>query len=985
MNNIMDEPEYQAFILDRLKENGYEIRNAKDFDRLHAVDKELVFRFLDATQPDEMASLRKTYKADTEDTLINFFNNEIAKKRGSLIEFLKNGVDVSGVHLDFMYAKPATQINKELNRKYQQNIFSVMKEVYATETERIDLVIFLNGFAIMSFELKCNLSGQNYEDAIEQYRTDRDPNSRLFLFKAGCLVNFAMDLNEVYMTTKLDGAKTFFLPFNMGSGEGVNSGKGNPIYEDKYSVYYMWEDILTKDTVLDLVGRYIFVEIKEEENSVTGKKKVTESLIFPRYHQLDCVRKILADVSENKTSLNYLIQHSTGSGKTNSIAWIAHRLAKLQVNDEPVFDTAIVITDRKVVDRQLQKAILALEHKSGFVAVMDDDKHSADLKAALEGNTKVVVTTIQKFLYILDITKTLSNKHFAVIIDEAHSSTAGKDMQALKTVLTNDEDVDIEDAIVQEVKKSGKAPNVSMFAFTATPKNTTLQLFGRMNKNGQMGAFHLYSMKQAIEEGFIIDVLQSFTPYETFFKLNKEIEDDPKVQTASAKRQIARFIQLHEVNIGQRVEIIIEHFRTTVLPELDGQAKAMVITSSREEAVRYRQGFEDYINRKGYNDVKALVAFSGKVSLEDKDGNKQEYTEVGMNGFPEDKLPDYFDTDDYNVLIVANKYQTGFDQRKLVGMYVLKHLSGVNAVQTFERLDRICPPYHKKTFILDFVNSFDEIRNSYAKFYTTTLLASSITPQGIYDIEAKIDAFNVIDPSDIDAANDLLVKDKKTAKEQSQLVFYFNKCKNVLKTKPIEDQLDFKKTLENFIRFYEFILLVSCFEDIELHKKYHFIVGLDAFLDITRPGGGYDLTGKIQATNFVQKKGETQSGKPKADPVVKLPTAAVFGVSTENYKKLSEIIIEINNRSGAGFDTDIIIQYVIRITDMMKNNKKLQASAKNNTEKDFSFAFFDAIEDAMMDEYDTNREFSKLILENEDIKKQTFGIFEKEMYETLKV
>ena len=792
-----------------------------------------------------------------------------------------------------------------------------------------------------------------------------------------------MDLNEVYMTTKLDGEKTYFLPFNMGKGEGVNAGKGNPIYQDKYSVAYMWEDILTKDTVLDLVGRYIFVQVKEEENSVTGKKKVTETLIFPRYHQLDCVRKILADVSLNKTSLNYLIQHSTGSGKTNSIAWISHRLAKLQVDDETVYDTIIVVTDRKVVDRQLQRAIMALEHKSGFIAVMDDEKHGSDLKTALEGNTKIIVTTIQKFLYVLDIAKKLSDKYFAVIIDEAHSSTAGKDMAALKAVLTNDAEVDVEDVIANEVKKSGKAPNVSMFAFTATPKPTTIQLFGCLNKKGQKGPFHLYSMKQAVEEGFIIDVLQSFTPYETFFKLNKEIEADPLVQTVAAKRQIARTVKLHEVNIAQRVEIIIEHFRTTVMPELDGQAKAMVVTSSREEAVKYRQGFDDYLERKGYRDVKALVAFSGKVTVEEN-GKKQEYSESSMNGFSEEKLPDYFDTDDYNVLIVANKYQTGFDQKKLVGMYVLKKLAGVNAVQTFERLDRICPPYHKKTFILDFVNSFEDIRTAYAQFYTTTLLASSVTPAGIYDIEAKIDAYCVIDPADIESANALLVKDKRSAKEQTQIVFYFNKCKRTLDSLPLEDRLEFKQTIERFIRFYEFILLASCFEDVELHKKYHFLVGLDAFLDVRRPGGGYDLTGKIRATDFVQVKGETVSGKPKADPIVSLPTATVYTIAPEKVQKLSEIILEINNRSGAGLDADRVVQYVLRITDMMKKSEKLKRSAKNNSERDFSFAFFDEIETAMLDEYDTNREFSKMILDNEDMKKQTFGIFEKEMYELLR-
>lgn len=976
------EKQYQKFILERLQENGYEIRDSKNFDPQYAVDKELVFKFLDNTQPDEIKALRKIYKSDTEEILINAFNTEITKKNSSLIEFLKNGVTISGHHLNFMYAKPATSLNKELNKKYNLNIFSVMEEVYANEKERIDLVIFLNGFAIISFELKYNLSGQSYEDAIEQYRTSRDPQNRLFLFKAGCLVNFAMDTNEVYMTTKLAGASTFFLPFNLGKGEGINTGKGNPTcYDGKFPVHYMWEDILTKDTILDLIGKFIFVEVKEKENSVTHKKTVSESLIFPRYHQLDCVRKILEDVTVNKTSQNYLIQHSTGSGKTNSISWIAHRLAKLQVDDKPVFNTIIVVTDRKVVDRQLQKAIMALEHKSGFIAVMGDDKKSADLKMALEGNTKIIVTTIQKFLYILDIAKNMAEKTFAVIIDEAHSSTAGKDMIALKSVLNKDEEKeeDLDDVILNKIAKNGKAPNVSMFAFTATPKSTTLQLFGRLNKKGQMEAFHLYSMKQAIEEGFIIDVLQSFTPYETIYILNKEIKEDPKVNTISAKRQIARFIQLHPTNISQRVEIIVEHFRNTVLQELDGQAKAMVITSSREQAVKFYQEIKSYIDKNNYKNVNPLVAFSGKVTIDEK-----EYSESGLNGFAEDKLPDYFDTDNYNILIVANKYQTGFDQKKLVGMYVFKKLIGVNAVQTFERLDRICPPYNKKTFILDFENTFDSIRASYGKFYTTTILSNTVSPNGIYEIEARIDSFNVIDPNDIENANNLLIKEKRNAKEEMQLAFYFGKCKKNIETRIIEDQLEFKQAMKSFIRFYEFLILASCFEDKELHKKYNFIVGLNAYLDVRRPGGGYDLTGKIQAYKFIQQKGKTLSGKPKPNPIIKLPDATVFGISPEKLKHLSEILKELNSRFGYKFDTDQTINYVLRIVDMMKKSEKLKKSAKSNNENEFSFAFFDLIKDTMIDEYEKNREFSKMILNNEDLKKETFGMFMQEIYNTLK-
>lgn len=617
--SIVSEKEYQKFLLERLeKDNGFVVRKATNFDRYYAVDREMLFKFLNDTQPDTMDYLRKIYKDDLEETIVSFINAETTKTRGSLIEVLKHGIELSNQKIELMYTKPATTFNPELTKKYSQNIFSVMEEVWASDKERIDVVIFLNGLAIMAFELKCNAAGQSYQDAIYQFRTDRNPKTRLFRFKAGTLVNFAMDLEEVYMTTKLDGQATFFLPFNMGNGHGVTAGAGNPAFKDKYSVSYMWEDILTKDTILDLISKFIFVEVKEKVDEETGKVKRSENLIFPRYHQLDVIRKILADVRENGTAQNYLIQHSAGSGKTNSIAWLAHRLTSLHdAHNKIIFDNVVIVTDRVVVDRQLQKAIMGMEHKAGLIRVMDDKCVSADLAIALNGNTKIIATTIQKFPYIVDSVANLKNKRFAVIIDEAHSSTAGKDMAAITMTLGSGEDTeaDVEDMISSEIKRNGKQANVSMFAFTATPKPTTIQLFGHQNTKGQKEAFHVYSMKQAIEEGFILDVLQNYTEYSTFYQINKEIEDDPRCKTNDAKRQIARFIELHDTNIAQRVEVIVEHFRTTVMQELGGQAKAMVITASRQSAVKYRQAFEDYIAKKGYEGIHALVAFSGKVKL----------------------------------------------------------------------------------------------------------------------------------------------------------------------------------------------------------------------------------------------------------------------------------------------------------------------------------------------------------------------------------
>ena len=981
---ISERKDYQRFILERLsQDNGYIIRPADQFDRLLAMDREMLFTFLQNTQPDTWAALRKIYKERLEETLANTVNNALTSKSGGLLNLLKHGLDISNYHLDFMYTKPATAFNPELLKKYEQNIFSVMEEVWASDKERVDLVVFLNGLPILSFELKCNAAGQSYQDAIYQYRTERNPKTRLFLFKAGCLVNFAMDLQEVYMTTRLHGKDTVFLPFNRGKGTGVDAGAGNDIFPDKYSVYYMWEDILQKDTLLDLISRFVFVEHKEKKDPDTQKIIRSENVIFPRYHQLDVIRRVLADVRENKSSLNYLIEHSAGSGKTNTIAWLAHRLASLHDADNKIiFDNTIIVTDRVVVDRQLQHAVTSLDHKAGLIRVMDDKCSSSDLAEALKGNTKIIATTIQKFPYIVDTLSGLKNKHFAVIIDEAHSSTSGKNMAAItKSLGSGDEEfMDAEDMIADEIRRHGKQPNISVFAFTATPKPTTLRMFGHLNPKGQYEAFHVYSMKQAIEEGFILDVLQNYTLYETFYQLNKSITDDPTIKTAPAKRQIARFVALHEANISQRIEIIVEHFRTTVMNELGGMAKAMVVTSSRQEAVKYSQAFTKYIAEKGYQNIKALVAFSGKVKLEG-----HEYTESGINNISEDKLPAYFDTDEYQVLLVANKYQTGFDQPKLCAMYILKKLQGVAAVQTLSRLNRVCHPYEKKTFVLDFVNTYEDIQKAFAPYYTTTLLANTVTPSSIYELETKIDAYRILNPLDIEQANTLLYKQEHTDKDRQGLSFLFGKAKREMDNYSEEDQREIVALLWRFVRFYEFLLQVSCFEDVELHKKYNFISYLLAYVNIRHPGKGYNLAGKLQASNFIQKKKQVIE-KPglKPNPIVKLPEADTVFLGPDKEEKLSKIIDDINSRTGMKFDKNVAVKSMLQIKDLLLKSDTLRTSAKNNTVANFRFPYFEEIDKALIEGLGQNQDFFSLLLKNEDIKKEVLSIFTDEIYKALR-
>lgn len=987
MNTILSEKEYQEFILNYLRDNnGYIIRKNANYDRLTAMDKELLFRFLETTQPKEIASLRKIYNDKFEETLINYINNEMTQTKGCLLAILKHGIELSNIHLDLMYTKPATDFNPELTKKYEQNIFSVVEEVWASDKERADVVIFLNGFAIISFELKCNMAGQSYQDAIYQYRTERNPKTRLYKFKCGCLVNFAMDLEQVYMASKLNGASTMFLPFNKGKGNGIDAGAGNPSIKDDYSVSYMWKDILTKDSILELISKFIIHEVKEEEDEITGKKKIKENIIFPRFHQRDVLHKVLDDVYIHGSSQNYLIQHSAGSGKTYSISWLAYRLSSLHdVNNKIIFDNVIIVTDRVVVDRQLQRAIMGMEHKSGFIKVMDDKCNASDLAYALNGNTKIIATTIQKFPYIVNEVANLKDKKFAVIIDEAHSSTAGKNMSAVTKVLASGEvqdETSTEDMIVEEINKHGKQENVSIFAFTATPKATTLELFGKVNAKGQKEAFHIYSMKQAIEEGFILDVLQNYITYDTFYKLNKEIEEDPKCKTSNAKRQIARFVDLHETNIAQRIEIIVEHFRTTVMEELDGKAKAMVITASREGAVKYKQAFEKYIERKGYEGIKALVAFSGKVKIKD---DEHEYTEVGLNGISEEKLPKEFDKDDYKVLLVANKYQTGFDQPKLCAMYILKKLNGVNAVQTLSRLNRICPPYNKKTFILDFVNTYEDMEKAFGRYYTTTLLSNTVTPSSIYDLEAKIDSFYVIDPKDVEDVNGLLYGKIINANEKKHLTYIFSKSKNVIEKLDENEQKECIVTLRRFVRFYEFLLQATCFEDKELHKKYNFITCLLSYINIKHPGEGYNLDGKIKAINFVQKKAKEhiKSGI-KSDPILKLPVADAFNLTEDKIAKLSEIISEINSIVGKSYDNDVAIKSMLQIKDIMMKSDKLRTSAKNNTLENFQMAYYSDVDDALIEGLEQNKDFFSLLLNNDKIKKEVLGIFIDEIYNSLK-
>lgn len=992
-DQLKEKEDYQKLILERLKDdNEFRIRSNTEYKPGLAMDTGLLLEFLEDTQHDTMEQLRRMYKDRTEETIINYINSEINKDSRGLIDVIKHGVEFdNGASLKLMYRKPDSTINTQAVEDCKKNIFSVMEEVNHKADERIDLVIFLNGMAIFAVELKCNTSGQSYEDALKQYKEQRDPTTRLFKTRVGVFAAFAMDLNEVYFTTELKGLDTFFNPFNIGE----NFGKGNPHNgESGINVSYMWEKIWKKDNILFLIERFIYIKKKERKNADTGKTTKTKELIFPRFHQLRAVERVMEDVVINHTSCNYLIEHSAGSGKTETISWLAHILAT--VHDDAninIFDTILVITDRIVVDRQLQEAILGIEHKSGQIKVMDDKCDSEDLAIALGGNTKIIVTTIHKFYYILgnNLLGDLRNKKFAVLIDEAHSSTEGTYMQSVTTVLTaeGEEDPDEadkteEDKMVEEIQKSGKQANVSMIAFTATPKPDTIQLFGTLNSKGQKESFDLYSMRQAIEEGYILNVLDNYVTWKTYCHINKAIEDDPELQSITAKRKMARFIDLHDTNIAQKVEIIIEHFRANVAGCLGGKAKAMVITSSRDAAVKYRQEFERYIKAKGYEGIKALVAFSGKVKMSDQD-----YTEVSMNGIKEDELRYEFDRSCYQVLIVADKYQTGFDQPKLVAMYVDKKLKGVAAVQTLSRLNRVCPPYDKTTFVLDFKNKYEDIKKTFEPYYKDTILFQTISPSDIRELDKEIDEYEFLDADDIDEFNRYLYQPKRSSKDKQRMWSLLDKSLKLINKRPDVEQLEIKKNVHKFLKGYCFLIQATAYENVELHKRYNF---LSYLVKEINPGGGgnnFDIADKITVSDFRQKKMEEHKREEieaKAEVKIKKPVAIT--VEEQQKKKLSEIIDEVNALYDKDYEPDFTSKAAMQIKDLLLKNEefreRLKKSAKNNTLNEFKFTYDDCVQDALVEGYDQNTDFYTLLLNNEEVRSKFSSVFLQEIYKVLK-
>ena len=984
----LTEKGFEEYVEEHLLKSGYVKGNPNNYNKEFALDTKILFDFLEDTQPKKMERLKEIYKDQYQFKVLNRLNREL-NNRG-MIDVLRHGIKDYGVYLDLAYFQPASKLNEKTVKLYEKNRISVTRQVrYSTKNENsIDMLICINGLPVIVLELKNPFTGQTYEDAIIQFKKDRSPNELLFQFKKRAIVFFAVDTGEVYMATRLSGDKTFFLPFN----KGCDGGKGNPDNPDGLKTAYLWEEILRKDSLMDILKKFVFIETGEKKD-IDGNIVTSETIIFPRYHQLDAVRKMEADAKEKRVGTNYLVQHSAGSGKTYSISWLAHRLANLHDDeDNPVFDSVIVITDRRVLDRQLQDSIYQLEHKHGVVEKIDKD--SNQLADAIQGGTRIIISTLQKFPFIIEKVGELENHKYAVIIDEAHSSSAGENMASLREVLSvssleeaakldeelEGKEYDPDEEILKVIKKRGKQPNISFFAFTATPKAKTLEMFGTIGEDGLPHPFHLYSMRQAIEEGFILDVLQNYVTYETYFKLAKKIEDDPAFDKAKATKALTRYVSLHPHNIAQKTEIMVEHFRNVTRHKIGGRAKAMVVTSSRLHAVRYKHAFDEYIKKKGYRDMKTLVAFSGTVKDDEVD-----YTESGMNKFKESELPDRFATDEYQVLLVAEKYQTGFDQPLLHTMYVDKKLSGVKAVQTLSRLNRTCGG-KDDTFILDFVNKAEDIQEAFKPYYQATIVEEVTEPNLLYDIETMLNASSVYLKEELDRFIHIYFKpkDKKTSGDRAILNHLIDIAVERFKKLDEQHKEDFSSQATKFIRLYSFILQITPFEDVELHKLYVYLTYLLKKLPKEK-GSTIHLADEIALEYYAAKKIFEGSISLTSDdenvPVTPVKFAGT-GVKEEQEDYLSSIIQRLNNRFGTDF-TKADQLSVEQIKEDFAADEDLVQKAKTNTIDDFRFAFEKVFINKVIDRMDQNQSFFTRVLDDEQFKNALMEYMLVETYEKL--
>jgi type I restriction enzyme R subunit len=997
---------------------GYHKGNPQDYDAARALFPADLFAFLRASQPTRWAELEGMLKDKTEATILDSLTKELTSK--GALGVLRHGFKCYGKQLKLAYFQPNSGMNPEAAKRYADNRFTLTRQVSFTSdvlkkpdgTKRkciIDGVLSINGLPVVTVELKNHLTGQRAADACDQYKTDRDGRDLLFRFKERALVHFAVDPDEVWMTTELKGAETLFLPFNRGH----RFGAGNPPVEDNWKTHYLWDEVLQADSLLDILQRFVHLDIKERKvqtpNGIRTIRK--EAMIFPRYHQLDAVRKLVSHAKTNGAGRNYLIQHSAGSGKSNTIAWLAHRLSSLHdAADQKVFHSVIVITDRRVLDQQLQDTIYQFEHKLGVVEKIDED--TQQLVKALASGTPIIISTIQKFPFIAQAIRTLENKgegvaidtrhkRFAVIVDEAHSSQSGETVSSLKGILNKDgiadaiasqlgdeEDGDLSEAakarIREEALKRGRQPNLSFFAFTATPKYKTKVVFDEPGASGA-SPFHEYTMKQAIEEGFILDVLANYATYKRFYGLVKQTEDDPDVPKQKAAKALSQFLELHPVNIGQVVAVIIEHFRLKVMHELGGRAKAMVVTGSRLSAVKYKKAFDAYIRERGYQGIRALVAFSGTV--EDDDAPGSSYTEVAMNdGLPERELPERFAGEEYRVLIVADKYQTGFDQPLLQTMYVVKKLSGVQAVQTLSRLNRTSPG-KTRVFVLDFKNEEEDIYAAFKPYYEATPIGDAVDVHKLNDLAHKLLGASVYTPDDLNGFSAIWFKGKRehNSRDHQAMNAILDRC--VARFKDLDEPAaeEFRGQLVAFRNLYAFLSQVMPYSDEELERSYAFIRNLAAKLPPPGDGKKFTLDDDVALKYFRLQQvseGSINLGTGEADPL-KGPS----DVGTANRKNtdvaLSTLVDSLNERFGTSF-TEADQLFFDQIRSTAERDERVVEAAQANNLNDFSTYFGKILDDLFIQRMEGNEEIFHRVMSDVAFRKTAQEHLAKDLYDRLK-
>lgn len=978
---------------------GYEKRDATTYDETLALFPDDVIGFLQDSQAAKWGQLEALLGDKTRATVLDSLAKELEIK--GTLHVLRYGFKCYGKTFRLAHFRPNSGMNPEAAAAYALNRLTVTRQVAFTSVMKkadgknrrciIDVTLSLNGLPVVTAELKNPLTGQRAADAVKQYKQDRDERDLLFAFKKRALVHFAVDPDEAWMTTRLKGKDTVFLPFNRGHDHGA----GNPPVENNWKTHYLWDEVLAKDSLMDILQRFMHLEVKERQvKTDKGARTIRkETMIFPRYHQLDAVRKLVDHARSHGSGHNYLVQHSAGSGKSNSIAWLAHRLASLHdAEDQKVFHSVVVVTDRRVLDQQLQNTIYQFEHKTGVVEKIDEN--TQQLAQALSGGTPIIITTLQKFPFISQALSALekkgsgvkistAGKRFAVIVDEAHSSQSGETASELRGMLNKDgieaaiaaqlsdeEDNTLSDeakaAILRDSLKRARQPNLSFFAFTATPKFKTKALFDEPGPSGS-SPFHEYSMRQAIEEGFIMDVLQNYTTYKRFFGLIKQVENDPEVPRKKAAKALSRYLELHPVNIEQVVSVIVEHFRLYVMSEMGGRAKAMVVTGSRLAAVKYKLAFDRYIKDNSYGGIRSLVAFSG--SVEDPDDPGSAYTEVAMNdGLAESELPETFEREDYRVLLVAEKYQTGFDQPLLQTMYVVKRLAGVQAVQTLSRLNRVAPG-KARTFVLDFANEEDDIYQAFKPYYEATPVGENADPHQLSELQHKLLGWAIFAPDDVNAFAEVWYRSKRdhSASDHRVMNAVLDAVVARFCDREEAEQEEFRGQLTAYRNLYAFLSQIIPYQDSELEKFYAFVRNLLSKLPPPGDGQAFALDDEVALRYFrlqQMTEGSIDLGTGEAYPL-KGPTDVGTSAVREEPVPLSSLVEKLNERFGTDF-TEADQLFFDQITASAEENEKIVEAARANNLPNFSAFLERMLDELFIDRMENNEDiFSRVMTDKE--------------------